>query len=38
MLWSVELYSIYEVKKDSNEKLFQSYLKPSQQKAIDIFQ
>jgi hypothetical protein len=39
MLWSAELYSIYEVKKNSNEKLFQSYLKRfSAKKAIDIFQ
>jgi hypothetical protein len=38
MLWSAELYSIYEVKKNSNEKLFQSYLKRFSAKAIDIFQ
>jgi hypothetical protein len=38
MLWSAELYSIYEVKKNSNEKLFQSYLKRFSAKTIDIFQ
>jgi hypothetical protein len=37
MLWSAELYSIYEVKKNSNEKLFQSYLKRFCKK-VDIFQ
>jgi hypothetical protein len=37
MLWSAELYSIYEVKKNSNEKLFQSHLKRFSAK-IDIFQ
>jgi hypothetical protein len=37
MLWSAELYSIYEVKKNSNEKLFQSYLKRSQQKQLTYF-
>lgn len=38
MIWSEELYSIYEVKKNSNEKLFHSYLKCFSTKAIETFQ
>ncbi|WP_016989795.1 PAS domain S-box protein [Flavobacterium sp. ACAM 123] len=38
MIWSEELYSIYEVKKNSKEKLFQSYLKRFSKKAIAVFE
>jgi PAS domain S-box-containing protein len=38
MIWSEELYSIYEVKKKPKEKLFQSYLKCFSTKAIAVFQ
>ncbi|WP_165930053.1 PAS domain S-box protein [Flavobacterium caseinilyticum] len=38
MIWSEELYSIYEIEKKSNENLFEVYLSCFSKTDIDIFQ
>ncbi|TDE02114.1 PAS domain S-box protein [Flavobacterium hiemivividum] len=38
MIWSEELYSIYEVEKKPNEELFQSYLKCFSKENLILFQ
>ena len=38
LIWSDELYAIFEVEKEENQNLFQEYLNHFSQKDIDVFQ